>query len=386
MKPTIVAGAVYKPQAMRRFQDDYKVAIKPYIQRLQRIVMDAATTFKTVDGVQIRVIPPSSGPSVLQEAGDTIQRFFVGPDMRNPFGADGVTPLAPYPELLNKWLAWVTIKVIQKHADLLKKALPPDIRFWLASRLSREQYTPHTHAQKEQFRSNIQAARELFIQNPLVYYDAPHTWIDPRGYTLSRRIWDSSIEVRRKIDALLDEGIRTGRSAFDIAADLEQFLTPGAALKRTTKPYGRNASYHAMNLGRTEIAYAHSNATRAAGYANPLVDGWEWALSASHPKIDICDELATIGMAGERLRDPYPLDGAEPVVVKDSHPQCLCNNRTSISQNIDDIIAKLRDDMRNNRPAPVTPIDVYNFVRVLMGIYLARLGWDQVQREAIVIT
>lgn len=347
------------PQAMRRFADDYAESIKPYIIRLQQIVMNAATLSKVVDGVEVRTIPVYNQAAVLQEAGDTIQRFYVGPDMRNPFGADGVTPLAPYPEILNRCLAWVTTKVVEKHAESLRKRLPPDVIQWLENRLS----------------------REMFIQNPLVYYDAPHTWVDPRGYVLSQRIWNVSIEVRRRIDALLSEGIRTGRSAFDMAADLEQFLTPYGALKRTNKPYGRNASFYAMNLGRTEIGYAHTNATRAAGYANPLVDGWDWALSASHPKIDICDELATIDMSGNRIREPYPLDGAEPLPVRDSHPQCICVGRTFISQKLSDIIAKLRDDRRESKPAPVSPIDVLAFVRLLMGAYLAAIGWQEAQKQ-----
>jgi hypothetical protein len=32
---------------------------------------------------------------------------------------------------------------------------------------------------------------------------------------------------------------------------------------------------------------------------NAFVSGMDWALSARHPRVDICDRLATIGMGGQ---------------------------------------------------------------------------------------
>lgn len=376
-----IAGAAIGLTAQRKFKADYQQSIAPVIQSLQQIVMTAATSLEPIgNGKTVRVIPKNAENGVLQQAGDTLQRFFVGPDMRSPFSTDGVTPLAVYPTLLNKYLAMVTVQVIQKHADYLKKKLPAEVHQWLGQRLAQEM-KPLRQRRNRQLREQ-QLAQEAFIQNPLVYYDAPHTWLDRKKKILSDRIWNTSLEMRIRIDQLLSEGIREGRSALDIAADLERFLNPGLQLKRTNKPYGTNASYYAMRLSRSEIAYAHSNATRAASYANPLVDGWEWALSASHPEYDICDKIATIGMRGERLRPPYPLDGHEPIVVKDSHPQCICTNRSAISEDIQGIINQLREDMVLNRPAPVAPVDVLAFVRVLIGAYLAGVGWEEAQRAA----
>lgn len=349
----VIPGSVYSPQAMRGFSADYSKAIAPIIEQLQTVVRRAAVQSTDKDGKPQFTIPASSEQQVLNDTGNIIQRFFVGSDLRHPFGADGVTPKATYPALLNKWLTWVIVKVVQKQAAYMDKRLPRDVKRWLNNRMAREMSAP----------------------NPFVHYDAPHTWVDPRGYRLSDRIWQTSIETRRKIDALLADGIRTGRSAFDMAAELEQFLQPNAALKRTNKPYGTNASTHAMTLSRSEIAFAHSNATRAAAYANPFVDGWDWAVSASHPKQDICDELATIDIDGNRIKEPYPLDGNEPVVVRDSHPNCICNNRTSSSTSTKDIVDKYREQMKANEQAPITPIDVLAFVKLMIGAYLAYQGW-----------
>ena len=351
--PKTIGGAAFRFQATRRFQDQLNDELKPLLRQLQGLLATAASS-RTPDGTY--VIPPSSENRVLDEAGTLVQRFFVGSDLRHPYGSDGVTPLAPYPRILNQWLAWVTYKVVQTHTQYMKKRLPADIERWLNVRLSREQ----------------------FNQNPLAGYEAPHTWIDPKGYRLSDRIWQTSIETRRKIDALIADGIRNGRSAIDMSKDLEAFLLPNRAGLKTDKPYGTKASFDAMRLGRSEIARAHSYASLAAGRANPFVDGWEWAESLQHPKFDVCDKLATIDSTGKRVRDPYPINGNCPVVVQDSHPQCICVNYTSVSQKPADVIAQLREQMEQGEPAPLTPIDTFDFVKLLIGSYLTSIIFREI--------
>jgi hypothetical protein len=68
--------------------------------------------------------------------------------------------------------------------------------------------------------------RPLLEQRGL--YDPFHSWIDPSGYRLSDRVWRDAIDVRSRIDRLLDYHIAQGASAVDIADELERFLTPGA--------------------------------------------------------------------------------------------------------------------------------------------------------------
>jgi hypothetical protein len=188
------------------------------------------------------------------------------------------------------------------------------------------------------------------------------------------------VVTRTRIDGLLLEGIRNGNSAINLSKKLEQFLLPSRAAFRTGKPYGVDASADAMRLARSEITRAHSFASYVAGLGNPFVDGWDFALSVRHPRFDICDRLATIGMQGERLRDPYNIyEAGLPIPVQDTHPHCLCSGRPAVTRSADDVIADLRESIGRGEEPPITPIDAYQFVRLMLGGYLA----SQVAREEL---
>lgn len=350
-----IPGAAFSAQAVRKFQNEFNDLMLVHVRHLQGLIVQNSVT---VDGKTI--VPRSAQQRLLTDAGNYVQRIFVGSDYRSAYASDGVTPLADYPKLLNKWLVWVTYKVVDSHAKYMARALPDDIKQWLNNRV----------------------AVEMVGGNPLAVYSAPHTWVDPRGYRLSDRIWGVSVRTRTQIDNLLLEGINTGRSSLDIAKDLEQFLLPNRKPFRTRRPYGSDASFDAMRLARSEITRAHSYASFAAATANPFVDGWDFALSAQHPKIDICDTLATIGMGGERLKDPYPLDGGDvPIPVQDTHPQCICTGRPAVIRSRKEIIDQLRTMMGQGDDAPITPINVYNFLKVLLGAYLANLIFTEILQQ-----
>jgi hypothetical protein len=334
--------------AQRGFKDAFNATLVPVTQRLGGILMGYADSTGK--------IPQRVTQQALVAVGDPVQRVFVGNDFRSPFGMDGYTPLADYPYLLNYWLAKVTYDAVKPHSDYMQANLPQDIQAWLRRRTTVSEFT----------------------SNPRAQYDAPHTWVGPNGYTLSGRIWQTSVNTRVKIDKLLADGIRTGRSARDMANDLEQFLQPNRAAFRTQRPYGQDASADAMRLARSEITRAHSSASLAASQANPFVVSQDWALSASHPKFDICDGLATIGMTGDRIKEPYPLTGYVPLPVIDSHPHCLCNSRPGPLADMDTVIADLRAMMGRGEPPPVTPIDPWWFVKFLLGSFLASLIANEV--------
>jgi hypothetical protein len=116
-----------------------------------------------------------------------------------------------------------------------------------------------------------------------IIYDALHLFVDRDGYRLADRIWRTDHLTRNRIDQLLAYEIRTGTAAVDIAKMLEQYLIPGREKIRTRKPYGRDGSYDALRLARTEITAAAGRATMALAEANPFTNGMLWALSLSHP-------------------------------------------------------------------------------------------------------
>lgn len=175
-------------------------------------------------------------------------------------------------------------------------------------------------------------------------YDPWHSWVDPAGYTLSDRVWRTAIEERARIDRLLDYHIAQGTAAVDIAELLEDFLTPGARLLRTRTPYGREGSYAARRLARTEISAAAGRATVSASIANPFVEGIQWSLSGSHPKPDICDDHARGGPNGDGVYapgnvPPYP-----------AHPHCLCNLQPVTGRDTRVLVEELRAEIRAATP------------------------------------
>lgn len=325
-------------------------------------------------GGQSGVIPLTSIRDVQAAVAPLVSSMFVGLDGRNAYGRDGVTALAPFPALLNRSIAGVTADVVRAHQKFMLKRLPDDVAAWLRS-TGRIYQSNDVVAELTEAEIRAQYADlRLFEPNPLADYEPAHTWIDPNGHQLSDRVWNTSNNTRRKVDQMLADGIRRGRSAFDLARDLESYLLPGRVGKRTNLPYGRDASADAMRLARTEIARAGAHATWAASMANPYVEGIDWALSPSHPKIDICDQRCTIDMGGNRVRPAYPLNAAQ---LPPAHPHCLCNARPAVTRDAADVTAMLRDSMRQARVDHLTPylspVQADAFIEQLLGRHMASL-------------
>jgi hypothetical protein len=163
-------------------------------------------------------------------------------------------------------------------------------------------------------------------------FDPNRRWVDPDGYRLSDRIWKGGREVRREIDRILQDGIRNGTSAVDLADNLQRFLNPDAApityhkdgrivRRNTTKtPYGKSGSSFARALARTEISRAHGMAVIESAKVTPGVRGVQWRLSGSHPEPDACDDNAS--------RDRYGLGAGvyppDKVPRYPNHPNDIC--------------------------------------------------------------
>lgn len=218
-----------------------------------------------------------------------------------------VVPLSPYATVLFASIADATRIAVDQQAVIMERALADAPDVLLALRNARS--NPFAVAKRA-------AEFEGWKLRPFLEYDPVHRFVWPDGYTLSNRIWRTSVETRRKIDALLAEGLAEGKGSLELSEELERFLQPGRGLRRTNKPYGRygsNASYDAMRLARTEITAAHSRAGFMSAQLNPFVQSYDVVLSGSHPKPDICDDVAAGG--------PYPMDDMEH--LPPLHPHCV---------------------------------------------------------------
>lgn len=241
---------------------------------------------------------------------EVLKPFYIGPG-DDPFR--DATPQSPYARLLFDGVQGAIRIQADRQAALLNRLIRDQaVLGWLTG------------------------PRPIAFVREMGTYDPFHTWVDPNGYRLSDRVWRVGIDVRSRIDALLDYHIAQGTSAVGIADLLEPFLTTGGALARTSRPYGRVGSFAARRLARTEITAAAGRATVNASIANPFVMGVRWVLSGSHGRGDECDHNARGGPNGDGVYAP------EQVPLYPSHPNCLCHLRPVTIGSPSDVVADLR--------------------------------------------
>jgi hypothetical protein len=287
--------------------------------------------------------------------GALVMRFFLGRNRNGepaPFDilpGGAVFPLSPYMRAMWTAIGEVTRIPVEQHAALMIARLPADLAVTMRN-ATRNPLVQMTGAVRP---------------NPLARYEPPHRWVDPNGYRLSDRIWNTANNTRRRLDLFLDTSIREGRGAASMARELEQFLQPGRLLRRTNAPYGRDASFDAMRLARTEIARAHAHAGEMSAAMNPFVQGLKWTLSGSHRKRDICDDYAMGGVNGDGV---YPIDD-HPTMP--AHPQDMCRWTYVMidAEQQQATLDALRDDIRSARASlanAIGPLAVERFTQLLL--------------------
>lgn len=360
--PQVIPGTRALPIAQKGFREGFKAILRPAVDQISVILTRNAGADGKID--------PKRERQVLAETGGVIDRVFVGYDGRHAYAEDESAPLSPYAKLVNMWVAYVTVKAVRNQQAWMKAHVPEDVYNWLKSA-----------RRPENVREMIDVSARMqpgFVPNALAKYDPLHQWVDPNGYRLSDRIWRTDVDTRSRLDAMLAEQIRNGNSAFNISKKSEQFMLPGRAAMRTDKPYGKDASYRGMVLGRTEITHAHGETTLMTAQMNPYVTGTDWVLSGSHPKMDICDQLATVDASGNRLKEPYPV-GQFPAYP--SHPQELCNLQNTVTATPAQVTEELRGYMQEGVEPPITPAADDTMLWLLLGAGFYR--WWKANQEAV---
>lgn len=321
--------------ALRGVSRDYAAMIQRAINDIRPIL----DKYDDANGVLLR----RNALPLTAETGVIIQKVFVTNENQSfGFGNMASTPFAA---MLNRHMAEVTYRAILAHTDYLKTTLPDDLYRRLAAapvRL-RSLTSEQGDDERKRFLRRWQHLR-LFDPNPLAQYDPMHTWVDPNGYQLSGRIWQTGLSTRARMDRVMNDAISQGWSSRRLARHMEQFLRPDRADLRTKKPYGTDGSADAMRLARTEITRAHGQASMTAARLNPYVNLMGWRLSGSHPKPDICDQLA----AGS----PYALNNIPPYPA---HPHCLCQLLPIVTTTPDQITADLRQALDEAAPLGIQP-------------------------------
>jgi hypothetical protein len=174
--------------------------------------------------------------------------------------------------------------------------------------------------------------------------------VDPHGYRLADRIWQSGARARSRIDGVLEAGIARGASARAIAAELVPLTRPGSP----------SAVADTLRLARTEIARAYGQAQVAAALRNPFVLALRWTLAeGTHPRTDTCDALA----------GRYPVDAVPPFP---GHPNCRCTLEPELTEATQAMIGRLDRWAQGRGPLPrasLSDIDAAALVDAIADMY-----------------
>ncbi|MHC4646785.1 MAG: hypothetical protein ACYTBJ_14900 [Planctomycetota bacterium] len=362
-------ASTYRQQFLSLMRDNERAMTALFRDLHARIMghVDRAATGE--DGT----IPLHESQAVRNRVSQEVLTTFQGPSGPYTTALGRVMPASPFMTVLWPSIEEATRLAVAEHAGIMRRKLKsaPDVLRHLESR----RLNPLVVTR--------QVEEQTVPRRPFLDYDPAHRFVDPRGYRLSDRIWDTSAITRRKVDQLLAEMIAEGRGARDIAREFEQFLLPGRKLKRTNKPYGTNGSYDAMRLTRTEIPAAHSRAQRMAASMNPFVEEYDIVLSRSHPERDICDDAVDGG--------PYRWDDPSAPHVP-LHPHCLCNERNVVIGATSDLIETLRAEIQPSRDAlagarvPVAPqrqqMRIVDFITPLLIVQFTRMLLDEPELQS----
>lgn len=162
-------------------------------------------------------------------------------------------------------------------------------------------------------------------------------------WTLSSTIWGYNKQVQDKINKIISIGVAQGKSAKEIAGNLEQYVNPSKRKQSKTIQswrYDKNGNkikdsvyfgkidYNAMRLARTLISHAYQQSFESVNRNDPFVTGYRWLTSNFHGRVcDICKDREGKIFA----KDELPLD----------HPNGMCTFEAVIPYDMKDIAKKI---------------------------------------------
>lgn len=180
-----------------------------------------------------------------------------------------------------------------------------------------------------------------------------------KNWSLSTAIWGHTKDFNDKLSEIIAHGVAQGKSAYDIAKDLETYVNPALAkpqkridswIYKTDKKgnfvldaqgnrikikksfFPGVVDYNAMRLARTMISHAYQQSFMAVNEKDPFVTGYRWLTSNFHGRVcDICKERAETNHhgLGEGVfpKDDLPMD----------HPNGMCVFEAVLIDDIENI-------------------------------------------------
>ena len=153
---------------------------------------------------------------------------------------------------------------------------------------------------------------------------------DRRG--LSERIWLDTKKFKEDIDYIIAEGIANKKSVYEVAKDLEIYVSPKAVKDwEWSKVYpGANkvVDYNAQRLARTSIQHAFQQAQKRSCKKNPYVEAIRWLSSNSSRTCELCNS---------RNNQLYKIND-----VPLDHPNGICTTIPEITMTYEEIGRELK--------------------------------------------
>lgn len=151
------------------------------------------------------------------------------------------------------------------------------------------------------------------------------------GWNLSTRIWGMQKKNLEDIHSVIAKGIAENKSTYDIAKDLERYVSPRARKSwNWSKVYpgtNKKIDYNAQRLARTLTQHAYQQSFVETTKKNPFVAEYEWRSACTHRTCDKCLE-----MHGQRFeKDKLPFD----------HPNGLCTVLAVTPDSLQDVATQL---------------------------------------------
>lgn len=171
------------------------------------------------------------------------------------------------------------------------------------------------------------------------------------GWTLSGAIWGYNKRTQEDLSKIISIGTAQGKSAIEIAKELEQYVDPSA--RKTAKTihswrydkagnkikdsvYLGKIDYNALRLARTLISHAYQQSFENVNRNDPFVVGYRWLTSNFHGRVcEICRARAETDQFGLGVgvfpKDQLPLD----------HPNGMCTFEAVIPDSMTDVARKI---------------------------------------------
>lgn len=169
------------------------------------------------------------------------------------------------------------------------------------------------------------------IQSGNVYQD---------GWKLSDAIWKNTNKTQNIINDIVAKGTAQGKSAKEIAKDLQSFVKPQARKQsrkiefinprtgnKDTFSFG-SVDYNAQRLARTLISHAYQQSFKNVNENNPFVQEYVWHSALQHGR--------TCAVCFERDGKHFAKDE-----LPDDHPNGLCTYEAYIPDSMNDIAKKI---------------------------------------------